>query len=304
MDVLARGLKFPEGPVANADGSVYLVELYGGSVLHVSVDGTVEAVARPGGGPNGLAVGPDGDLFLCNNGGFTWSEGVSLRPSGATPDYTGGRIEKINVKTGTITRLYDRCKGRALSGPNDIVFDSTGGFYFTDFGKSTETHRTHGAVYYAMPDGSRIEEVAFPLIGANGIGLSVDESVLYVAETHTARIWAFDILKPGVVDKIRGLGRPPHGGRFIAGSNRYERFDSLAIDSAGNICVATLDTGVITVFNSNGDFEYTVETGDTMTTNICFGGADLKRAYITCAAKGELIALPWQVGGHRLAYNC
>ena len=71
--VLARGLQFPEGPVAMADGSVLVVEIRRGTLTRVDVDGKVEVVATPGGGPNGAAIGPDGACYLCNNGGFTLS---------------------------------------------------------------------------------------------------------------------------------------------------------------------------------------------------------------------------------------
>ena len=61
-----------------------------------------------------------------------------------------------------------------LWGPNDLVFDAHGGFWFTDFGRNRDRARTRGAVYYALADGSRIEEAIYPLDSPNGIGLSPD----------------------------------------------------------------------------------------------------------------------------------
>ena len=87
-----------------------------------------------------------------------------------------------------------------LKGPNDIVFDRNGGFYFTDLGKTRHRDRDQGGVYYAKADGSRIVEVAHPILTPNGIGLSPDERTLYVAETEGGRLWAFDIAAPGVID--------------------------------------------------------------------------------------------------------
>src|SRR5579875_2148223 len=142
--VLAEGLLFPEGPVAMPDGSVVLVEIARGTITRVGVDGTVSVLARTGGGPNGLALGPDGAFYLCNNGGFLWHEGPPpFRPVGTPDDYDTGRIERVDPTTGAVHRLYDSCEGQRLCGPNDIVFDAEGGFYFTDLGKTRARDRDH-----------------------------------------------------------------------------------------------------------------------------------------------------------------
>src|ERR1700731_5059401 len=70
---IATGLRFPEGPVAMADGSVILGEIAGGAVTRVAPDGGKTAIGSAGGGPNGLARGPDGALYLCNNGGAEYA---------------------------------------------------------------------------------------------------------------------------------------------------------------------------------------------------------------------------------------
>ncbi len=181
--VIAAGLRFPEGPVALADGSVALVEIARGTVTRVSPDGSVDIVAETGGGPNGMAVGPDGAFYVCNNGGFLWrTEAGFTRPVLQAPDYTGGRIERVDPETGQVTVVYDRCGEHKLRGPNDIVFDEHGGFYFTDLGKVRDRDRDWGGVYYALADGSKIVEVAHPILTPNGIALSPDGKVLYVAE--------------------------------------------------------------------------------------------------------------------------
>jgi len=186
--VIATGLCFPEGPVALRDGSVALVEIERQTVSLVRPDGTVEVLARPGGGPNGMAVGPDGALYVCNNGGFAWRhEHGMLRPVVQGPGYSGGRIERVDMGTGEVRVLYDRCDGNGLRGPNDIVFDDRGGFYFTDLGKTRPRDRDQGGLYYALAVGSRITEVAYPILTPNGVGLSPDGRVVYVAETETAR---------------------------------------------------------------------------------------------------------------------
>ena len=144
-----------------------------------------------------------------------------------------------------MTVLYDHCGPHKLLGPNDIVFDGLGGFYFTDLGKARARDRDWGGVYYALADGSKITEVAHPILTPNGIGLSPDGKTLYVAETETARLWAFDVLAPGVLAKQPFPS--PHGGRLMAGLGGFQRFDSLAVDAAGNVCVATLVNGSVSV---------------------------------------------------------
>src|SRR5271166_3104185 len=216
IGTLAEGLDFPEGPVALADGSVLLVEIAAGTLTRVAPDGTKTVVARPGGGPNGAAIGPDGKCYICNNGGFKWLvEGGRRRPFLQADDYSGGRIERVDLTTGTVECLYRAAGEVPLKGPNDLVFDRQGGFYFSDLGKVRAREMDRGAIYYAKADGSAIAEVAFPMVTPNGVGLSPDERTFYVAETEPARLWAFDIVEPGVLRKEPWPS--PHGGRLIAG---------------------------------------------------------------------------------------
>jgi gluconolactonase len=143
---IATGLKFPEGPVAMDDGSVIIVEIPIGRITRVTMDGKLHTVATPGGGPNGLAVGPDGHLYCCNNGGnFEMNEVNGLQIPGHTPpSHKGGRIERINISTGKVEVLYSECDGQKLLAPNDIVFDKTGGFWFTDHASNNSERRLHG----------------------------------------------------------------------------------------------------------------------------------------------------------------
>ncbi|MEO8714434.1 MAG: SMP-30/gluconolactonase/LRE family protein [Acetobacteraceae bacterium] len=300
--ILATGLCFPEGPVVLRDGSIALVEIERQTISRVRPNGAVEVIAHTGGGPNGMAVGPDGALYVANNGGFAWRhEHRMLRPVLQPSDYTSGRIERVDAATGEIRVLYDHCGEHALRGPNDMVFDDRGGFYFTDLGKVRPRDRDQGGLYYATADGARITEVAYPILTPNGVGLSPDGATVYVAETETARLWAFDLDAPGSARKLPFPS--PHGGRLVIGLGGYQRFDSLAVDAAGNVCVATLISGCISVIAPDGRLLRQVPTGDMMTTNICFGGADLRTAYVTLSGKGQLVALDWPEPGLRLAYE-
>ncbi len=149
VTILATGLGFPEGPVACADGSVVLTEIRNGRCSRVTPDGKVGVFSNCGGGPNGLAIGPDGYFYLCNNGGSRYVEGHSMG-LGPHPDYKFGTVERIDPKTGEAKLLYKEVGGHLLSAPNDLVFDKEGGFYFTDLGKRYPRHRDNGGVYYAL----------------------------------------------------------------------------------------------------------------------------------------------------------
>lgn len=301
----ASGLLFPEGPVVLADGTVLLVEIARGTVTKVAPDGTVTILAETGGGPNGLALGPDGKLYICNNGGFRWTPPGDARgvlPLGQAEDYSGGRIERLDLQTGVLEVLYAHSDAAPMKGPNDIVFDDQGGFYFTDLGKARAREIDRGAVFYAKADGSFIKEVVFPLFTPNGIGLSPDNSVLYVAETETARLWAFDLTGPGEIS--RQPFPSPHGGRLVAGIGGYNRFDSLAVDADGNICVATLVNGGITVIAPDtGEWRHIPVPSERWVTNIAFGGPELRTAWLTLSSTGRLVSCPWENAGLMLNYQ-
>ncbi len=297
---MARGLSFPEGPVAMKDGSVVLVEIRRGTVSRVWPDGRIEVVADLGGGPNGAVIGPDGALYVCNNGGFTWHdvEGLCV-PGERAADYETGRIERVDLETGAVTRLYEACDGHRLNGPNDIVFDATGGFYFTDLGKSHGRVRDRGAVYYAKTDGSMIREVLFPMESPNGVGLSPDGTTLHVADTITATLWSYPVAGPGEVVRGRGFFR----GTPLAHPEGYQFFDSLAVEADGTVCVATIIKAGITRVAPDGSAIDHVPTDDPLTTNICFGGDDLHTAYVTCSGTGRLLVADWPGRGLELQYG-
>ena len=300
VTILATGLGFPEGPVVCADGSIVLVELRNNRCSRVSPDGKVSLFSDCGGGPNGLAVGPDGFFYLTNNGGNRYVEGHALG-QGPHPDYQFGYVQRIDPKTGASRLLYKEVNGRTLSAPNDLVFDKHGGFYFTDLGKRMPTHKVYGGLYYAQPDGSNVVEVAYPILSPNGCGLSPDGKTIYVAETDGARLWAFDIETPG---KIRP--KPPyapHSGRVIAGLGGNAKFDSLKVLANGNIVVATLITGCLTEFTPSGEWVRSVKMPDGHVTNLCFGGNDMRTAYVTLSGTGKLGVMQWPEPGLKLNFG-
>ena len=299
--ILASGLCFPEGPIACEDGSVLVVEIEAGWITRVLPDGRVERLVETGGGPNGMAMGPDGLLYVCNNGGCLWREWNGMRlPHGTPDDYGGGSIQRVNLSSGHVETLYTAARDVPLKGPNDIAFDEQGGFWFTDNGKGTPRHRSVTGVFYANTDGSSCREVIFPLDNPNGVGLSPDGRTLYVSETPPARLWAFDVVAPGEVALAPGLRGM--SGRFVYSTLGVAAYDSLAVEDGGNICVATIGHAGITVVSPDGELVEHVPTDDPFTTNIAFGGADMRTAFVTLGGTGRLVSRRWPRPGLRLAY--
>jgi gluconolactonase len=259
-------------------------------------------VATTGGGPNGAAIGPDGAIYVCNNGGFEWYEQDGmLLPGNAAADYTTGRIERIDIATGKVERLYDKTDdGLGLSGPNDIVFDAAGGFWFTDLGKHFPHHETKGGLFYGKPDGSGcVCAVYGPNL--NGVGLSPDGSKVYAAVTAGRVILEFDVTGPGTVAPSPLAAVP---GRFVTTWPNKTYLDSLAMEANGNIAQATLieSAGVTSIDPVTGAQEF-FPFPDLLTTNVCFGGPDMMDAWVTLSTTGKMAKCRWPRPGLRLNFN-
>ena len=294
--VVTDGLGFPEGPVVLPDGTVIVCEIKTCCLTKVFPDGSKEVFVQLSGAPNGAAVGKDGALYICNNGdGFAWGDpGGWTQPVGGNPEYNGGRIERVDLETGEVTELYREIDGHALLMPNDIVIDRDGGLWFTDHGMRTERSFLHGGLYYGKPDGSFAKEIAYPITTANGVGLSPDEKTVYVAETETGRLYSYDITGDGEIEPIDHANP---GKAVLAQLEGFKRYDSLGVEENGNIAVAGLTPGCITVISPDGKEVETVEMPDPFSTNIAFGGPDMKTAYITLSGAGKLIAVDWPRAG-------
>ncbi|MCA8905704.1 MAG: SMP-30/gluconolactonase/LRE family protein [Hyphomonas sp.] len=299
IEVVVEGLQFPEGPVVMNDGSLLFVEIKRQTLTRLTSDGAVEVVAELGGGPNGAAIGPDGAAYVCNNGGFEWHDAGGILIPGHKPDwYVSGSIQRVDLETGAVTTLYDSCDGQPLAGPNDIVFDKTGNFWFSDHGKSDARGRVHGALYYAQADGSQITRVRPELLSPNGVGLSPEEDVLYFADTVTGRLWAIDLDAPGVA------APPPQpwlAGRVIATLPGFQLLDSLKVEQDGRVCVGTLVNGGVTVFQTDGVHEH-IAFPDISITNIVFGGDDMQTVWATGSSTGRIYKTRWPRPGLKLNY--
>jgi gluconolactonase len=286
VKVSARGLRFPEGPIALDDGSVLVVEIEGGALTRVDEDGALWPIPC-GGGPNGAAFGPDGAVYVCNDGGLAFTtEGAIRFPHALAEDNEGGCVQRVDLATGSVEVTFTHVEGARMGALNDIVFDDSGGCYVVD--------TTHGALYYADPAGGAIrlaqEGLAFP----NGMGISPDGTKLYVSETYSGRVFAWDVTGPGALDAKVELYS--NGGEH--------RWDGLAIDGAGNVCISNQEKSGITVISPRGQVltELVTPEYDPYVTNICFGGADGDTAFICSSGRGILYSLRWSWPGLRLNY--
>lgn len=284
VEIVAEGLGFPEGPVVMADGSVIVVEIAAQRISRCW-RGRKEVVCEIGGGPNGAAIGPDGALYVCNNGGMDPVTMSSLSGAG-----TGGRVERVDLSSGKFERIYDACDGIALEGPNDIVFDADGRMWFTDLGKTHSGIRTASGLFTALPDGSSITAIDRRALSYNGVGLSPDGTTVYVADTHQARLYRY----AREVKEQRAT--------WVATAPGHVAFDSLAVTAAGNVCVATLREGGITTVTPGGETSFK-PFDDRYVTNIAFGGDDMQDAWITFSTKGMLARTRWDEPGLKLHFN-
>ena len=285
MEIIAEGLAFPEGPVVMADGSVIVVELAAGRITRCW-NGRAETVCDIGGGPNGAAIGPDGALYVCNNGGLDLEKFQNARGNGHE-----GRIERVDLATGKFERIYDSCDSVPLQAPNDIVFDADGRIWFTDLGKTHDGIRTASGLFSALTDGSEIFAIDRHAVSYNGVGLSPDGASVYVADTHQARLWRYERR----VDQQRPT--------WVATAPGPVGFDSLAVTQAGNICVATLYDGGISTITPDGTVSKFSIGDESYVTNIAFGGEDMCTAYITLSQSGRLAKMRWDEPGLRLHFN-
>jgi gluconolactonase len=305
LRLITSKLRFPEGPIACTDGSVLVVEVRGEALTRVLPDGQLQTVAHVPGGPNGAAVGPDGAVYVCNNGGLPWTQlpdqswyPVDARTGSMCPEgYIHGWIERVDPTTGTVDRLYESDGEAPLSAPNDLAFSADGIFWFTDTGKTDATSSVLGRVCRASPDGSSIATVASGLLGPNGVGLSPDGAHLYVADTPSGRLWRWS-LSEGQLD-----GQRPrhHDGTVVTTVPGATPLDSLAVDAEGRIVVALPGDNSLAIISPDGGLSI-LEMPGPMTTNLCFGGEDRSTAFVTLGGRGQLVSFRWPCPGAELPY--
>lgn len=284
LRTVATGLGFPEGAIAFDDGSTLVPEMDGSTLARVAPDGTMERI-HCGGSANGIALGPDGAVYVDNNGGFAFGtddDGIRSITGGAEGN-EGGFIQRVDLDTREVTTVFTDAGGARLGGLNDIVFDATGSCYVVDTGR--------GQIHYADPIAGTIRTIADDLVIPNGLGLSPDGTRMYVSETFVGNIDVWDVVAPGEL-----------ANRSILFNDGGEHgWDGLAVDGAGNVCVANLRASGVSVISPEGEeiARFVTPEHDPWITNVCFGG---DTAYVTSAGRGVLYAVRWPWGGLRLHF--
>lgn len=169
--------------------------------------------------------------------------------------------------------LADNFGGKPFGRPNDLVVNRTGGIYFTDpgpnEGQAKMGHpRTEPAVFY-IPPGGRTIMVSGDVPDPNGLVLSPDEKILYVADTSSEYVFAFDVQADGTLRNRRNFARLQEGAKAEA--------DGMAIDNDGRLYVSVW--GGVEVFNAQGQRLGLIPGSGPG--NLAFGGPEKKTLYIT-----------------------
>ena len=269
--VLATGLGFPEGPVYLGEGTLAFTEIRG-QCLSRYADGETGVIARTGGGANGATLGPEGALWVANNGG------LSLGPGGYwfAPDPIDGRIQRVGLE-GTCVDV-DPLPGDEPHRPNDICFGPDGKLYFTDPRNWEDlANLKPGRLWRLDADTRRCspDVVAEVPLFCNGIAFGPGDD-LYVAQSMGMKLLAFGWTPDGVGEPRDAMVLPrgfPDGFCFAANGDAY-------------VCGSTGD--VIQIFDVDGTLKQTIDFPEhSEPTNCCIGDGIL---YVTCSGTGELLA--------------
>lgn len=271
LRVVATGVGFCEGPVWTQDGRPIVTSISHGCLYELTA-GEARVAARTGGGPNGLTEGPDGVLYVTQNGGiFGMGEQVPVLAEAGVQTARGEEVAYI---------------ARGLDAPNDLCFGPDGRLYFTDpRGPATPVNNRPGRVY-AMALGGEPELLIEGPAFTNGIGFAADPSFLYVAETFRQRVLRYQMRD----------GRP--GEQEVFCTNEPGFPDGFCFDTDGRLYVAATLAHEVQVFDSNGTRIDRLPCGpESMPTNCCFGGPDFSTLFVTDSRGGRVLAFDLDSGG-------
>ena len=288
VERLAQGLMFPEGPTIGPDGALYVTEIAGQRISKINEDGTISTFADTGGGPNGAAFNPLGELVVANNGG-RWPTDVPSTSQAPEPEFAQGRIQTISSE-GVVLSELSEIDGAPLNSPNDLCFDSHGGYYFTDpeWSGLVGGDRDGGPVCYvnAEGDAARVaSNIGFP----NGLGVRVDGKVLVVCESLTGMLLSYRIEEPGILSPTA----KPNG---MIGRRSVP--DGFCFDASGQIIVAGHGSSNLFILDGNdGRPVQIIELPDKGPTNCCFGGKDFRTLFVTSSDQGYVYAIDWPIEG-------
>ena len=266
--VVATGLRFPEGPSLLDDGSFAVVEMQGEGVARVGTDGSVAPLADLGGGPNGSALGADGDVYVANNGGLS----ASATGYWHAPREIDGCVQRIGAD-GAVTTIALPGGGRR---PNDVCFAPDGSLLVTDSANWEDMRNLNpGHVFRISPGGEAQSLVELPAL-PNGIGFGPDGR-LYVAQSLTRKILAFEWAGGE-------LSEPETFCRLDEGMP-----DGFCFASDGRLFVCGSIGNAVHVYDTDGALVESIATGDgSQPTNCCLVDGEL---FVTLAVAGQLVAL-------------
>lgn len=260
---------FLEGPVLDAAHNLYVTDIPWGRIFRITPQGQWDLVTEYDGEPNGMKFLDASTLLIT--------------------DYKNGLV-KLDLSTGQTSPLLERRNSERFKGVNDLILDSAGNIYFTDQGQSG-LHDPSGRVYRSRPNG-QLDLLVDNIPSPNGVALSADERVLYLAVTRANCIWRIPLLADGSVAKV---------GQFFT-SYGPSGPDGLAVDQAGRLFIANPGLGYVWVLNQRAEPVLVLrgEAGSSLT-NLAFGGADKKTLYITDSTHGRILCTVMDTPGLTLA---
>lgn len=248
---------FLEGPVFDEAGNLYVTDIPWGRILRVDPQGAWTLVAEYDGEPNGMKFLNAGTLLIT--------------------DYKNG-LMKLDVASAKITPHLQRRNSESFKGVNDLVFDSAGNLYFTDQGQSG-LHDPSGRLYRLRPSG-QLDLLLANVPSPNGVALSPDERVLYLAVTRGNCVWRVPLLPDGSVAKVS---------QFFT-SYGPSGPDGLAVDAEGRVLVANPGLGYVWVLNGRAEPEQVLRgAAGSSTTNLAFGGEGRRTLYVTDSTHGRIL---------------
>ncbi|HEY9281457.1 MAG TPA: SMP-30/gluconolactonase/LRE family protein [Eoetvoesiella sp.] len=248
---------FIEGPVLDGKGNLYITDIPFGRIFRISPSKEWSLVAEYKGEPNGMKLLNEHEL--------------------AVADYRNGLV-RINVHSGEVSALLSRRNAEQFKGVNDLTIARNGDIFFTDQGQ-TGLHDPTGRVYRLRSSG-QLDLLLDNVPSPNGLALSLDEKVLFVAATRGNCVWRVPLLADGSVSKV---------GQFFTFYGASGP-DGMAIDHCGRLLVAHASLGYVWVLNKRGEPEaiFTSPTGST-TTNLAIDKNDEQTIYVTESETGTVL---------------
>jgi gluconolactonase len=251
-ELVQEGFVFTEGPVGTADGGLFFSDIRANKIYHLDPSGKITTVRENTNSANGLAFNKSGELYA--------AEG------------DGKRISRGN-QTGNATPVVEGIDGKPFAAPNDLIFDSRGGFYFTDPGPRPVEAGRHGTVYYVSPGAKQPVVVNNDITRPNGLTLTRDGKTLIVDDTIGDTVFAFDVQPDGML-----RGKRPFAKIHDVKPGEESGADGLALDRDGRIYITT-GTGV-QVFDRKGAYLGTIKV-PRQPANCAFSGPGKRTLYIT-----------------------